>query len=426
MNRDLLDRMLNISRRLAEIRTLTSLLEYLLGEAAALTGAKCSLIALVKPDGSLEFHTGPNQDRAMGPGSENQVKQSILSKVIEAGQAILLPATTGGISPANAPAMCAPFILRSDTLGAIYVERDSKAESFSESDLQLLALLTDQAAGAIKNARLNDGLEEQLKIYQEALQQARLEVNESQAKAVEANRLQTVWVNNITHDLRTGISVVSGALTLLQMDRVGELNPNQRELVAKAANAIEHTLNLINDLFDFSKLEAGGLNLYPEEVNPLEFLQNVYEVGRGLPWPETVAFNLDLPADLPNISIDPIRIRQVLLNLLSNANKFTNEGQVTLYARYLDDQQQVLFGVTDTGEGIPIEEQDQLFERFFQRADDNSERQRTGSGLGLAISRGLVKLHGGRIWVESTPGVGSNFMFTLPLNPPALNAKDIY
>ncbi len=121
----------------------------------------------------------------------------------------------------------------------------------------------------------------------------------------------------------------------------------------------------------------------------------------------------------PNVLmlIDPVRIRQVVLNLLSNAYKFTTQGSVMLYAEYRPDDKEVLIGVKDTGEGIAADKLDRLFKRF-QQVDDNEERRRQGSGLGLAICRELVEMHSGRIWVESKPGIGSNFMFSLPLTPP--------
>jgi signal transduction histidine kinase len=118
------------------------------------------------------------------------------------------------------------------------------------------------------------------------------------------------------------------------------------------------------------------------------------------------------------VSIDPVRIQQVLLNLLTNAAKFTERGGVTLHARYIPEPGEVVIGVADTGEGISPDQTGKLFQRF-QQVDEKQARRRKGTGLGLAICRELVEMHGGRIWVESTSGVGSNFMFALPVNPPA-------
>jgi signal transduction histidine kinase len=309
---------------------------------------------------------------------------------------------------------------RGESIGAIYVENRSIRGQFSEQDLPPLILFSTQAAIFIENAELYESLERRVAARTGQLKQAMQQVEESWSEAVEANRLRTVWLSNVTHDLRGALSIIDGTLTLLQMDQVGPLNRRQQELLAKADSAVNHTLDLINDLFDLSKLESGGLSLYPEEVSVAELVNSVYHVGLGLSWPEAVSLELDIPPDLPPMVIDPGRIRQVLINLVSNAHKFTQEGQVIMSARHLPDQDAVLFAVADTGEGIPSDKLEQLFERF-QQVDENNQRRQTGSGLGLAICRALVEMHGGRIWVESAVGEGATFKFTLPLTPlPAL------
>ncbi len=427
MDRALLENILNISRHMAQTRALTPLLDYVVDEAMGLVGAERGFVVLTNPDGSLDFRVKRCRDDRELKNVKDQVSKSILNKVIETGEPLLLrdAMTDSRFNHAESVAnlklrsiMCAPLISHGDTIGAIYVENRSIRGRFKEDDLPPFILFANQAAVCIENATLNDDLERRVADRTKELKQAILQVEESWAEAVEANRLRTVWFSNVTHDLRTLLSVVSGALMLLQMDQVGPLNERQSELITKALNAAEHTLSLINDLSDLSKIEAGGLTLYPETVNLAEFLENVYEVGRGLSWPETVTFELDISDELPNLEIDPVRIRQVLLNLISNAQKFTTAGQVTLYASQQADQNEVRIGVADSGEGIPADKVGQLFERF-QQVDENPERQRLGSGLGLSICRDLVEMHGGRIWVESTSGIGSNFIFTLPLTPPA-------
>jgi signal transduction histidine kinase len=319
--------------------------------------------------------------------------------------------------------MCVPLISQGDRTGAIYVENRSIQGRFDDNDLTLLILFANQAAVSIENARLNTNLEMRVAARTKELRQAMLQVEKSWEEAVEANRLRMVWLNNFTHDLRTSLSVVSGSLMLLQTDKLGSLNDKQKNWIDQSLTAVNHTIELINDLLDLSKLDANGLTLSPEEVDLSDFLKNVHEIGLRLPWSETVTLELNIPAELPTMSLDPVRIRQVLFNLLSNAHKFTTQGRVTLHARHLVDQGEVLLGVADTGEGIPIHKLDRLFERF-QQVDENAERRQIGSGLGLAICRELIEMHGGRIWVESTPGLGSNFIFTLPLGSPDPNAKN--
>src|SRR5262249_17240129 len=150
-------------------------------------------------------------------------------------------------------------------------------------------------------------------------------------------------------------------------------------------------LNLTNDVLDLTRGELGGLVLYPEEVNTGDLLAKVYSIGMGLPWAENVTLRLDVPCSLPRMVLDPRRITQVLINLLTNALKFTSQGSVTLYAYPLDDEAMVVFGVRDNGEGIPVDTLGELFQRFHQ-VDSNVKRRGLGTGLGLAICRELVEL----------------------------------
>jgi signal transduction histidine kinase len=165
-------------------------------------------------------------------------------------------------------------------------------------------------------------------------------------------------------------------------------------------------------------LEEGQVKLNPEATHLEQFLTEVYELARGLPWVEAVDFRLDLAKSLPQVNLDTARIRQVVLNLLTNAQKFTQHGSVTLSARSLPQQTQAQISVSDTGPGIPADQLEQIFERFWQAQQPLELRQR-GAGLGLAICRELVERHGGQIWAESAPGAGATFTFSLPIAGPA-------
>ena len=169
--------------------------------------------------------------------------------------------------------------------------------------------------------------------------------------------------------------------------------------------------NLIHNMFDLSKVELGALEIHREPVALKPFLERVYEIGMALPWRSNVAFEVDLPDDLPEATIDPARIQQVLMNLITNALKYTHQGTVTLHA-HQPASDLVEIGVRDTGEGIPEEAHAMIFERFRQ-FDDHHNRRMKGAGLGLAICRDLIDQHGGQIMVSSTVGQGSNFVFRL-------------
>jgi signal transduction histidine kinase len=187
----------------------------------------------------------------------------------------------------------------------------------------------------------------------------------------------------------------------------------QRDWVNTSIDMTNHVDQLTKDFLDLLSAQIGELTVTPELINIEDFLLHQYQVNRSMPWKETVSFQLDLGSSLPNVMCDRVRIQQVLTNLVANAIKCTEDGSVTLYARYLEIDNAVLIGVHDTGIGIAEEDQQKVFERFRQAGKSN---KKDGLGLGLAICRELIRRHNGEIWVESIPGEGSDFKFTLPIS----------
>ncbi len=423
MNWDLLEHILYVSRRMAQTRALTPLLNYVVDEAIKLVGAERGYVVLISHNDELVFKANRTRDGKTIDKAQDQVSTSIIKDVIADSQPLVLDNALDTprfnkfesvIFLQLRSVMCVPLVARGNTIGAIYVENRSIQGQFSTKDLSPLILFANQAAVAIENTQLIEGLENRVAVRTQELEEAMLQVEKSWTEAIEANRLRTVWMSKITHDLKAPLSIAAGALSLLEEGALGTLEPEQEEWISKSLKTVVHVTDLINHLFDLSSIEAGGILLEREIINLQEFLQSVYDIGQGLPWSETVELKLAIPDTLPNLSLDPVRIRQVLLNLISNAHKFTSNGSVTMYARLLNERQEILLGVVDTGEGIATDRLDQLFERF-QQFDKNLERRRQGAGLGLAICHEFVDLHGGRIWVENNFGGGANFMFTLPV-----------
>ncbi len=426
MDQGILERVLNLSRRMAETRSLSALLEYAMEEAMSLVGAERGYIVLVGKDGTLDFRVRRGQDGDEVEGARDQISTSILHRVIETTQPLVLRDATDDPNWKRAKSvsalklrsvMCVPLISRGETIGAIYVENRSVKGRFREEDLAPLTFFANQAAVSIENAALNDVLEARVAIRTRELEQATAQLERSWTEAIEANRLRTVLLGNIAHDLRSPLSIIIQSLHMLKEGEFGELNPDQADWIGKSLDTATYILKLTDDVFDLTKIEMGGLALHKQTVDLEPFLRKTYNIGLGLPWPLEVAFRLDLGPNLPSITADSVRLSQILMNLLSNALKFTNEGHVTLHVEALPDRNEVLISVADTGEGIPADKIGQLFQRF-QQVHPDRERRRAGTGLGLAISRDLIEMHGGRIWVESTPGVGSTFKFVLPVAGP--------
>ncbi|HEV8662211.1 MAG TPA: MASE1 domain-containing protein [Candidatus Methylomirabilis sp.] len=252
---------------------------------------------------------------------------------------------------------------------------------------------------------------------EEALQAANAQLRETMGQLEEASRFKSEFLANMSHELRTPLNAIIGFSDLLQGGRPGPVTEKQARYVGHIQQSGRHLLEIINDVLDLSKVEAGVMELALERCLVRETLEGALNTIRPQATKKGLALDLDAPADLPVVSADPVRLKQILFNLLSNAVKFTPDGgKVTLQARHLDSDW-VEVAVADTGVGIPPEEQGKLFREFVQVSSAAGKRHE-GAGLGLALTKKLVELHGGRIGLESAVGRGSRFAFTLPVAQP--------
>lgn len=422
LNLDLLLKMTEISQRMAETRELGPLLNYAMAEAIKLVGAEQGYLILLNQDNSLDFRVKRDKQGTNLVDPADQVSRSVLDKVINSGRPIILRNTledpdfrlaTSVIRLRLRSLMSVPLISRGVTIGAIYVENRTREGQFTQDALSLLVFFANQAAVAIENAILNEGLEAKVAARTAELEHAMAELEQRWTEAVEFNRIWSLLSSTIAHDIRAPLSVIFTALDQLSERTFGELSPNQELIVGSAQRSVQHALKLTNDFFDLIKLETKRLAVYPQVIDTGPYVLSLYEIGRAMPWPPGVQFGLDLEPNLPALRFDPTRMQQVIINLLSNALKFTEQGKVTLYAQKAQQSDQVIIGVRDSGPGIAPGELETIFERFRQTGDVKM-RQR-GTGLGLAICKELVEVHQGKIWVESQLNVGSDFKFALPV-----------
>lgn len=288
-----------------------------------------------------------------------------------------------------------PVRLGGQIVGLLDLHRRQPAHHTRE-ELAGLQLLADRLGISMRNAEL----------YGQELA--------ARAIAEKADRLKTMLLASVSHELRTPLNIILGysQMALDSLDSGAAPGAGLREDITQIQRSGGHLLRLINDLLDLSRAEIGELDLLPEPIDTRDFLEQVFRSAADLFGAGgNVTWRLDAPPELPPIAADPVRLRQVLLNLLHNAHKFTQRGQVLLGAEVLTPE--LHLWVADTGAGIPADLQEQIFDPFISVGD--GVRRREGIGLGLSIARRLVALHHGRITVESRLSQGSTFHIYLPL-----------
>jgi signal transduction histidine kinase/HAMP domain-containing protein len=252
----------------------------------------------------------------------------------------------------------------------------------------------------------------ELKQHETELSKLVEELEVARDKAMEADRVKSKFLANMSHELRTPLNAILGYTELILDNIYGDVPQKIKETLERLEKNGRHLLKLINDVLDFSKIEAGQLHLSLNDYSMRDVVQTVLTSVEALAIEKKLGLKVTVPEGLTKGKGDEQRIVQVLLNLVGNAIKFTDEGEVRVGVTVSNGT--FLVSVFDTGPGLSEADQKIIFEEFHQ-ADGSSTRTKGGTGLGLAIARRIVEMHGGRIWVESTLGKGSTFYFTLPV-----------
>lgn len=379
-------RLLEISRDLASTLDLDSLLKRIVQAAADLANAEAASILLYdQPNEKLYFQAASNLDEPVMRGLVVPVESSIAGWIVTRREAVIIsdvsqdPRHFKNIAESTnvqtSSLIGVPLITKDKVLGVL--EAINKREGkFVQEDLDMLIALGAQAAVAIENTRL--------------FQQSDL-------------------ISEMVHELRTPLASLNAALYLLQRPEVGE---EQRERVTRTmSNEINRLADLASSFLDLAKLESGRMPFHSEQIHIKQLLEECSILMRGRLQDKNQSLELALPDDLPKISGDGDKLRQVILNLLSNAQKYTPEsGQIRLSAGC--DEKLVWFSIADNGQGIPERYLPRLFEKFFRVP--GSERNAQGTGLGLSICKRIVETHRGKIEVKSRENEGTTFTVSLP------------
>jgi signal transduction histidine kinase len=269
-------------------------------------------------------------------------------------------------------------------------------EPFTDKQIALVETFADQAAIAIENVRLFE------------------EIQDKNRQLQQASEHKSQFVSSVSHELRTPLNAIIGLTDMMVKNAARFGTEKAQEPLKRIHNAGTHLLGLINQVLDLSKIEAGKLELSPESVALVPLIDQVVGTARQLAEQSNNRLVVDAPDDLGILTVDPMRLRQILLNLLSNACKFTKQGDLTLRVRRLaDGQNWVELAVIDTGIGMTPEQLGKLFQEFSQ-AEASTAKKYGGTGLGLAITRKLARIMGGDVTVVSEPGKGSVFTVRLP------------
>jgi signal transduction histidine kinase len=452
-----LQALLRAARSLMNCLDLQETLDRILTEAARITGSSAVKILLA------DEGTGDLQERATrwdaskvsaGPRPPSRIGLSNL--VAATGQPLFVsdcqhdprnPYPDHDRELGHVTYLGLPIMLRHEVIGVLAFSTTEPRE-YTPEDIAYLTSFADQAAVAIENAGLYEVVRRHAAELEKQVQERTQELAAANQQLQDASRHKSEFLANMSHEIRTPLNSIIGFAELLREQIAGPLTERQARYLTHIWNAGKHLVQLIGDILDLSKVEAGKFILQPGPLRVKETLEDILVIGRGLANKKAQEIQVETAPDLPPLHADPVRFRQILFNLLSNAVKFTPEkGTITVTAKQVGGDVSTGAGehgtkgagepsplppgpsaplpfleiaVTDTGIGIRPEDLPKLFQEFVQLDRTQKERQEEGTGLGLALTKRLVELHGGRIWAESEgEGRGSTFTVVLPFAGPA-------
>ncbi len=365
--------------------------------------------------------TADNQHKVTVQSGTGRFAPAEESEEIERIRQICLRKILGETAVQTLPsdALLIPLEINQKPIGFVYLE---DARRLSEADLDLIHIMAQQCTSALENLQLYLDLKEAnhktLQILEETekarqdAEQARQEAEQDRQKAEVASQAKTQFLANMSHELRTPLNAIIGYSEMLQETAEDLKQDDYMQDLQQIQGAGKHLLGLINEVLDFSKIEAGKMELFLETVELNTVLNEVVATVQPLAEKRANTLTITFDEQLGNLHTDLTKLRQMLLNLMSNAVKFTEQGDIHLEVKR--DGEWVTVCVIDNGIGMTDEQQKKLFEPFTQ-GDSSMTRRYGGTGLGLAITQKFVQMLGGTIWVESEFGYGSTFVLSLPV-----------
>jgi len=406
------------ARDLSTQRDFTVLLETIARQTARLLGASDATIYLYDA-GRGELEVAAANIYSVPRGTRLPVDGGVSSEVIRTRQPKIVDnyRTWGQPRPElqhldlRAVAIV-PLVYREEIIGALGVAEVGTERKYTAADVRLLELIAAEAAIAIQNTRLHAELEASNKELEQRVTERTRELGIAKDRAESADRVKSAFLATMSHELRTPLNSIIGFTGVLLQGLAGPLNAEQSKQMGMARDSARHLLALINDVLDISKIEAGQLEIRRAPFDMRSAIENAMKLVLPQAQKKGLSLAAVIGANVGEIVSDERRVEQILINLLNNAVKFTERGEVNLECRVRDGF--VETSVRDTGIGIRVEDVEKLFAPFRQ-IETGLNRRHEGTGLGLSICKNLVEMLGGEIRVESEWGRGSVFTFTLPL-----------
>ncbi len=410
-----------LSKKILSVHSVAELVELIADVAVSDLGFEKAVLGLPPLFAQSGFEMDPALKSGL-PALADKLRPSVLAR----GEVIFAPDELEdkrhelGILLGLKSYLVVPIVLKGSPAGFLAAGTNPPSPKLEPGDMELISVLASEVGVAIENLQLYEALKKSYDELEERVRDRTLELAKANEELVRLNKMKSDFVSAVSHELRTPLTSIKGYAALMRNGPPGAVSKEQGERLEKINRHTDYLSSMISDLLDIARIESGRVGMTIQPIALGRLVETVADLLGPQLKEKELSLKVELPADLPPLQADESRFQRVLINLLSNAIRFTpNKGTITIHGTRTNAALQV--DVTDTGYGMAPEDLSKLFLEFF-RADNPVNRERKGTGLGLVLVKRIIEAHGGKIWVASQLGKGSTFSFTLPWQPVAQTA----